>query len=159
MRVIITLLLLALPVAEIWTLINLAQQYGWWVPLYLVVIGWLGLQLIRAEKLVFSGRMMHSIMQGGNPVKAMLGSARNMIAGVLLMIPGVITDLIAVGLLLIPLKQPKMSRSANQETYQEDIFEAQTSSKEPTFKHPRQASNDEVIDAEFTEIKQEKDPK
>lgn len=159
MRVIIILLLLALPVAEIWILINLAQQYGWWVLLYLVVIGWLGLQLIRAEKVLFSARMMHSMMQGGNPVKAMLGSARNMIAGVLLMIPGVITDLIAAGLLLIPLKQLKMSRSANQETYQEDIFEAQTPSKEPTFKHPRQASNDEVIDAEFTEIKQEKDPK
>lgn len=159
MRIIITLLLLALPVAEIWILINLAHQYGWWVLVYLVVIGWLGLQLIREEKLLFSGRMMHSMMQGGNPIKAMLGSARNMIAGVLLMIPGVITDLIAVGLLLIPLKQPKLSRSANQEHYQEDIFEAQTPSKEPTFKHPRQASNDEVIDAEFTEIKEEKDPK
>lgn len=159
MRIIIILLLLALPVAEIWILVNLAHQYGWWVLLYLVVIGWLGLQLIREEKLLFSGRMMQSVMQGGNPVKAMLGSARNMIAGVLLLIPGVITDLIAVGLLLIPLKQPKLARSANQETYQEDVYEAQTPPKESAFKHTRQASNDEVIDAEFTEIKEEKDPK
>lgn len=159
MRIIIILLLLALPIAEIWILVNLAHLYGWWVLFYLVVIGWLGLQLIREEKLLFSGRMMHSMMQGGSPIKAMLGSARNMIAGVLLMIPGVITDLIAVGLLLIPLKQSKLARSANQETYQDEVFESQTPAKEPTFKHARHASNDEVIDAEFTEIKEEKDPK
>ncbi|MDP1767122.1 MAG: FxsA family protein [Methylotenera sp.] len=127
MRLILTLALLAFPIAEIWILINLFQQYGWWVLLYLVAVGLLGLQLIRDEKLLFSGRMMQSLSQGGNPMKAMFGSARNIFAGVLLIIPGVITDLIAVVLLLIPVKN--------------DVL------KSP--KYTQKAANDDVIEGEF----------
>jgi UPF0716 protein FxsA len=127
MRLIITLALLAFPIAEIWILINLFHQYGWWVLLYLVAMVLLGLQLIRDEKLLFSGRMMQSLNQGGNPMKAMFGSARNIIAGILLIIPGVITDLIAVVLLLIPVNKSEISSS--------------------TFK--QQAANDDVIEGEF----------
>lgn len=157
MRIIITLALLALPIAEIWVLISLAHQYGWWVLLYLVVVGFLGLQLIREEKLLFTGRMMQNMMQGGSPIKALLGSARNMIAGILLIIPGVITDLIAVILLLIPIKGAKLASASNTETYEDDVVEAPAQAKEPPFKKPHMAANDEIIDAEFTEIKDEKD--
>jgi UPF0716 protein FxsA len=128
MRLILTLALLAFPIAEIWILINLFQQYGWWVLLYLVSVGLLGLQLIRDEKLLFSGRMMQSLSQGGNPMKAMFGSARNIFAGVLLMIPGVITDLIAVVLLLIPVKNNDALKSP---------------------KYTQKAANDDVIEGEF----------
>jgi UPF0716 protein FxsA len=127
MRFIILLAILAFPIAEIWILINLAQHYGWWVLLYLVVIAMLGLQLIRDEKLLFSGRMMQSLSQGGNPMKAMFGSARNIIAGILLIIPGVITDFIAVILLLIPVNKGAI--------------------KSP--KHAQKAANDDVIEGEF----------
>jgi UPF0716 protein FxsA len=127
MRLILTLALLAFPIAEIWILVNLFQQYGWWVLLYLVAMVLLGLQLIRDEKLLFSGRMMQSLSQGGNPLKAMFGSARNIVAGILLIIPGVITDLIAVVLLLIPVDKSAI--------------------KSTTFK--QQAANDDVIEGEF----------
>lgn len=127
MRLIVTLALLAFPIAEIWILINLFQQYGWWVLLYLVAMVLLGLQLIRDEKLLFSGRMMQSLSQGGNPMKAMFGSARNIIAGILLIIPGVLTDVIAVVLLLMPVDKSAVKSS--------------------TFK--QQAANDDVIEGEF----------
>ncbi len=127
MRLIFILALLAFPVAEIWILINLAHQYGWWVLLYLVVVALLGLQLIRDEKLLFSGRMMQSLSQGGNPLKAVFGSARNIIAGILLIIPGVMTDLIAVALLLIPVNKGAQN-VAN---------------------HTQKAANDDVIEGEF----------
>ncbi|ADI28450.1 FxsA family protein [Methylotenera versatilis] len=127
MRLILTLALLAFPIAEIWILVNLFQQYGWWVLLYLVAMVLLGLQLIRDEKLLFSGRVMQSLSQGGNPLKAMFGSARNIVAGILLIIPGVMTDLIAVVLLLIPVDKSAI--------------------KSATFK--QQAANDDVIEGEF----------
>jgi len=127
MRLILTLALLAFPIAEIWILVNLFQQYGWWVLLYLVAMVLLGLQLIRDEKLLFSGRVMQSLSQGGNPLKAMFGSARNIVAGILLIIPGVMTDLIAVVLLLIPVDKSAI--------------------KSTTFK--QQAANDDVIEGEF----------
>lgn len=124
----ITLALLALPIAEISILISLANQYGWWVLLYLVVVALLGLQLIRDEKLLFSVRMMQNLTQGGNPIKALFGSARNIIAGILLIIPGVLTDIIAVVLLLIPVNKSGQNASKHQS---------------------RQAANDDVIEGEF----------
>lgn len=127
MRMVLMLMLLAFPVAEIWILINLSHQYGWWVLLYLVAMVVLGLQLIRDEKLLISGRMMQSLTQGGNPMKAILGSARNIIAGILLIIPGVMTDLIAVVLLLIPVNNG--------------------GSKVPQY--TQKAANDDVIEGEF----------
>lgn len=128
MRSIFILVLLAFPIAEIWILINLFHQYGWWVLLYLVIMFLLGLQLIRDEKLLFSGRMMLSLSQGGNPMKAMFGSARNIFAGILLILPGVMTDVIAAVLLLIPIK----NNSQNPQAYQNG-----------------QAANDDVIEGEF----------
>jgi UPF0716 protein FxsA len=128
MRLIFILTLLAFPIAEIWLLINLADQYGWWVLLYLVVVAALGLRLIRDEKQLFSGRMMQSLTQGNNPAKAIFGSARNIIAGILLIIPGVLTDVIAAILLLIPIKHAAVNTSAYQ---------------------AKQAANDDVIEGEF----------
>jgi len=46
MRLLFALILLAFPIAEIVVLIQLADAYGWWLLVYLVVIGYLGLQLI-----------------------------------------------------------------------------------------------------------------
>lgn len=143
MRFIILLILLAFPIAEIFLLIELANRYGWWLLVYLVVIGYLGLQLIRGEKIMMSAKMMQSLAAGGNPVKTLLGSARNMIAGVLLMIPGVMTDVIAAILLLIPFGKPNLETSSNQ-SYQRSS-------------NNTRAANDDVIEGEFTEIKEETD--
>ena len=135
MRFFVGLILLAFPIAEIWLLIELANQYGWLLLLYLVGIGWLGLRLIREEKASFSIRMMQNMAAGGNPAKAIFGSARNIIAGVLLMLPGVITDIIAVSLLLIPIKN---TQTLNSQPSNDQFRES-----------PHQAANDDVIEGEF----------
>jgi UPF0716 protein FxsA len=135
MRFFVALILLAFPVAEIWLLIELADQYGWLLLLYLVAIGWLGLRLIREEKATFSVRMMQNIAAGGNPAKAVFGTARNIMAGVLLMLPGVITDIIAVTLLLIPIKNAQPSE--------------ESPSNGSSRTSPYQAANDDVIEGEF----------
>jgi UPF0716 protein FxsA len=138
MRFLIGLILLAFPFAEIFLLVELAHRYGWWLLVYLVAVGLLGLQLIRGEKLLMSAKMMQSMSAaGGNPIKAMLGSARNMVAGVLLIIPGVITDIIAVILLLIPISKPNPNTATNAQ-YQK-------------------AANDDVIEGEYTHVNEEKD--
>ena len=141
MRFLIGLILLAFPIAEIVLLVELGQRYGWWLLLYLVVIGYLGLQLIRGEKQQIPAKMMQSMSEGGNPIKAMLGSARNMVAGVLLIIPGVISDVIAAILLLIPIQQPRVAMSGTDN--QADYRTSRT-----------QAANDDVIEGEYVEIKE-----
>ena len=157
MRFLMFAILLAFPFAEIFLLVNLAHKYGWWVLVYLVVIGFLGLQLIRGEKLLISAKMMQSLGAGGNPIKTMLGSARNMVAGVLLLIPGIITDMIAVILLLIPISnsKPNLNTSTNNTTDHQQTD--QTTFNQPGFKKSKNthAANDEVIEGEYTEIKDE----
>lgn len=141
MRLIFLFLILAFPIAEILVLIELFNAYGIWVLFYLVVVALLGLQLIKEEKLLFSAKMMQGMMQGGNPIKTLFGSARNMIAGILLIVPGVITDVIAAILLLIPLKESQLNNPAdNEQPYQSPPFE----SAQPQNKH-----QGEVIEGEY----------
>ena len=147
MRLFIVLILLAFPIAEIFLLINLGQRYGWWLILYLVVITYLGLQLIRGEKQLMSAKVMQSLKAGGNPIKTIMGSARNMVAGFLLVIPGVITDVIAAILLLIPIKQPTVDPTAG--SYQTD-----GSGFEGSFRNAdAKPANDDIIEGEYEEVK------
>jgi len=97
---------------------------------YLVGIALLGLRLIQDEKALFTGRVLQTLSAGNHPVKAIFGSARNIIAGVLLILPGVITDMIAVILLLVPIKTRQAPNA--QSPYQAG-----------------QAANDDVIEGEF----------
>lgn len=133
MRFLLGLILLAFPIAEIWLLIDLFQQYGWLLLVYLIGIGWLGLRMIREEKAVFSGRVMQSMLEGGSPMKVMFGSARNIIAGILLVLPGIITDIIAVLLLLVPIRN---------QTPPNAEFQSTSSQRS-------EAANDDVIEGEF----------
>jgi UPF0716 protein FxsA len=163
MRFLIFAILLAFPFAEIFLLVKLGHSYGWWLLVYLVVIGVLGLQLIRGEKLLISAKMMQSLSSGGNPIKTMLGSARNMVAGMLLMIPGVITDIVAVVLLLIPIRnsKPNVNSTTNNTTNNTTGHEQteQTIFNQPGFKKSKNtnAANDDVIEGEYVEIKDDLD--
>jgi UPF0716 protein FxsA len=162
MRFLITLILLAFPLAEIFLLVDLAHKYGWWLLFYLVVIGFLGLQLIRGEKLLMSAKMMQSVTSGGNPIKTLLGSARNMVAGILLIIPGVMTDIIAVILLLIPISKPSLASATNnttnhQQTEQTIFNQAGFKKSGVKSKSNAKAANDDVIEGEYVEIKEDFD--
>jgi len=124
------LILLAFPVLEIWLLVELGSRYGWWLMVYLTLVALLGWRLLQDEKLLVHGRMMQALMQGDTPASALFGSAKNMIAGILLIIPGVISDVLAVILLLIPSPNSKVAGS-------------------PTRPTNARAANDDVIEGEF----------
>ena len=157
MRFLIGLILLAFPFLELFLLISLADEYGWWLLFYLVVVGFLGLQLIRGEKLLLTAKMMQSLTAGGNPVKTMLGSARNMIAGVLLIIPGIITDIIAVILLLIPIGKPNSNTTTNQyeQAFEQPQYQQPDYQQQPNVR----AANDDVIEGEYTHVQDDNDKK
>ncbi len=120
-------ILLAFPFIELYVLIRLAAEYGWWVALYLLATASAGWMLIQEEKLAVFGRLIQIVQTGQHPVVALLSSARTLLAGVLLIFPGVISDIIAVLLLLIPTPSGKI----------------------PKNQPPRTAANDDVIDGEW----------
>lgn len=98
----ILFLLLGFPVLEAWILFRLGAQFGWWVILWLIVSAIAGALLIRLERLVWAVRLAASVSEQRSPIGALLTSARTVLAGVLLIFPGVITDVLAVVVLLWP---------------------------------------------------------
>jgi UPF0716 protein FxsA len=104
MRLIFILSIISLPFFEIWGLFKLGGLYGWWFFLYIVIMAILGWQLIQDEKILVLARVMNMMTQGGNLFSALLGSAKNLLAGVLFLFPGVITDLFGFILLMVPIQ-------------------------------------------------------
>ena len=122
-------ILLAFPVTELWILIQLGDEYGWWVLAYVLLMVGLGWRLIQDEKQMVFGKVAQSLAMGGTPSRAIFGSAKNLLAGILLILPGVISDALAVILLLLP--------GAAHDGHRGDDRRA------------RRAANDDVIEGEF----------
>lgn len=121
MRLLLILaILLAFPVLELYVLIRLASVYGWWLALYLLFTTAAGLALIKEERLIVVGRLFNIVQHGHHPMLALLASARRVLAGILLIFPGVISDIIAVVLLLIPIPSGRRQPPAN-----DDVIEGQ----------------------------------
>lgn len=97
-------LLILVPFIEIWGYFKLGSLYGWWYFLYIVVVGVLGWRMIKEEKSQLLFRMMNSFQSAGSPFQMIMGTAKNMIAGGLFLFPGIVTDLIAIILLVMPSK-------------------------------------------------------
>ena len=105
MRVLLGMIIvLSFPALEIYTLVQIYHYIGWWVIALLaagMLTGWL---LIVGERLAFFARMSMTLQSGGSPLRALIDSGRTMIAGALFIFPGVISDALAVLVLLLPLR-------------------------------------------------------
>jgi UPF0716 protein FxsA len=98
----IVLLMLSFPVLEAIGIFWMAEHIGAWVLLWLLVAALAGAALIRFERLAWGARLLFSVQSGTHPLAALLASGRMLIAGGLLVFPGFISDVIALGLLLVP---------------------------------------------------------
>jgi UPF0716 protein FxsA len=99
----ILLILLAFPVLEVVLLIELADRFGWWLLGYLLLSAAFGATLIAEERVAVAARIIRNLEQGRHPVRALLTSAKKLVAGILLILPGVISDVVALLLLVIHL--------------------------------------------------------
>ena len=135
MRLILLFGLILLPFAEIWGYFKFGSLYGWWFLLYLIVMIVLGWRLIQEEKTLVLPRLMSIMEHGGNPMVLILGTAKNLMAGGLFLFPGIFSDIIAIILLLIPIKN-------NEERQNE--FESNTFNKKKD-----STNKDDVIEGEY----------
>jgi UPF0716 protein FxsA len=96
----VVLLGLALPIAEIWLLILLGGRIGFWPTVgYLIGIGMIGMALSRSEGARVMERYRAARAAGRVPEEGLIASLLVSIGGLVLVIPGLITD--AMGLLLL----------------------------------------------------------
>lgn len=100
-------LILGFPVLEAWVLFRLGDLIGLWVLVWLVAAAVIGLFLIRFEKLAWALRVANQLRQQRSPLTALLASARTLVAGVLLIFPGVVSDVLALLVLLWPLPKAR----------------------------------------------------
>ncbi|MFO7541754.1 MAG: FxsA family protein [Thiobacillus sp.] len=96
------LVLLSFPVLEAIGIFWAASIIGGWVLLWLLLAAIAGVTLIRFERVAWSARMMFSMQSGAQPLASLFASGRILLAGGLLVFPGLISDAIALVLLLIP---------------------------------------------------------
>lgn len=99
---IVLLSVLLFPALEIYTMVQVAEVVGWWLLAWLFISAVIGWALIKEESFAIFGRLAETVQNGQSPFAALWESGRTILAGVLFIFPGVISDAIALVLLVWP---------------------------------------------------------
>jgi UPF0716 protein FxsA len=102
MRLLLMAILLGFPLLEAVVLVRLSETLGWWILAWVVLAACAGMALIKEARFAMLARLAAGLAQGEFSIVALTDSARTVIAGILLIFPGVVSDLIALTLLLLP---------------------------------------------------------
>lgn len=106
LRLLVLALFLGLPLLEITVLIKVGQSIGFWPTLGLLVLSAVaGMLVIRRQGLKMVGRLFDTMNRGGLIVVSMVDSYATILAGCLLIVPGFITDIMGLALLVPPLRR------------------------------------------------------
>jgi UPF0716 protein FxsA len=102
MRLCLFAILLGFPLLEAVVLVRLSETLGWWILAWMVFAAVAGMALIKEARFALVARLAAGLTQGRFSIAALTDSARTVVAGILLIFPGVVSDLIALTLLLLP---------------------------------------------------------
>jgi UPF0716 protein FxsA len=107
------LLLTVTPIVEIVILFRLAEWISWQNTLGLVVLtGVVGAWLARREGLMALARIRSDLEAGVAPTSAVVDGVLILVAGIVLVTPGVLTDLCGFALLIAPVRRVVRRRLA-----------------------------------------------
>jgi UPF0716 protein FxsA len=106
-RLLLLAILLGFPVLEIAVLVRLAEAHGWWVLAWVILSACAGMALIKEARFALLAHLAAAVAEGRFPIAAFVDSARTVVAGLLLIFPGIISDFIALTLLLLPRAMPE----------------------------------------------------
>ncbi|MEU0521191.1 FxsA family protein [Streptosporangium sp. NPDC006007] len=106
MRLVLFLILLGIPVLEIWTLIQVGQAIGGWpTAALLLAAALLGVWIIRGEGRKALRNLQEALRSGRMPEHDLADGAVAVAGGMLLIVPGFVTDLLGL-LCVLPLTRP-----------------------------------------------------
>lgn len=106
-RLLLLAILLGFPLLEATLLVKLgANGNGWWVAAWCVLAACAGAALIKEARFALVARLAAALAEGRFNIAALVDSARTVVAGLLLIFPGVVSDLLALALLLLPTPRP-----------------------------------------------------
>ncbi len=107
MRLLLLAILLGFPLLEITLLARLAETHGWWVLAWVLLSAMAGMALLKEARFALVARLGAALAAGQFSIAAVVDSARTVLAGLLLIFPGIISDFIALTLLLLPRRLPE----------------------------------------------------
>jgi UPF0716 protein FxsA len=150
MALLLLLAVLALPIVEIAIFIMIGEEIGLWPTIALVLAAAAaGLALFRSQGMAAASRVQRSLEEDRLPVAEAFDGMCTMLAGALLLVPGFLTDAIAVALLLPPVRR-LLGRA---------IWRAlQRAESVTVVVNARARRGGPVIDGEFREVSEPGDP-
>ena len=117
MRLLLIVALLGFPLAEAMVLVRLSAVAGWWTLAWVVVAALAGVALIKEARFAMVARLAAGLAHGRFSIAALTDSARTVLAGLLLIFPGVISDLLALAVLLLPSPRVALEPAARRATH------------------------------------------
>ncbi len=103
MGLLLFLMLLAVPLAELWVIVEVAQRIG--VPFTLVLlfgISLVGAWLLKREGMAAWRRLVATVRKGEVPANELTDAGLILLGGALLLTPGFLTDVVGLLLLVAP---------------------------------------------------------
>jgi UPF0716 protein FxsA len=127
-RLAIGLIFIVLPVLELAVLVKTGQLIGFWATLALVMVtATSGALILSQQGFSATRRALEAMSEGRMPVAPVLDGVFLMLAGALLLTPGLITDVFALLLLVPPVRRAiarwsvrRMLRGADVHVYRSD---------------------------------------
>lgn len=106
------LLFIVLPVVEILVLVRIGQATIWWVPIAMVIVMVVaGTALARWQGLKVLERIREDMRAGRVPADSLIDGFLVFLAGILFVLPGVLTDVVGI-ILLFPPSRSLVKRTA-----------------------------------------------
>lgn len=112
MRFLAFAIVLSFPVLDLFATARFARWTG--ISTWIWLAGGLvaGVALLRNERVAFHARTVAAMHGEGAMLRELLDSGRKVLAGFLFILPGVMSDLFALGLLLLPINTGLRTQSA-----------------------------------------------
>jgi UPF0716 protein FxsA len=99
------LLLIAVPILELWVFVQVANAIGfWWALLALATLSIGGAWLTKLAGVGVLGRLRQRVAAGESPDRELADGVLLLVAGLLLLVPGFVTGVIGLLLLLPPVR-------------------------------------------------------
>ena len=114
MRLLIVALLIGFPILEGTLLLKLAEHNLWFTVAWAIFGVIAGIALIKNARFALMARLSEALASGQFSLAAFIDSFRAVIAGLLFIFPGVISDLVALLVLMLPSRALAPMTSASQ---------------------------------------------
>ncbi len=138
-------LLLAMPLIELWLIIRVGSSIGGLATIALLIgAGILGMNLLRLQGFNTLSKLDQRLQRGELPAEEILDGFALTLAAFLFIIPGFITDILAIPLLIPPVRRWLVKRALGTHFYVQRY-----SVHEPTTAHAPHVYNGDIIEGEF----------